>query len=299
MRRPGIMWSVVLLIFTCIMGVLLIGGNVLLYLSPRMVPMVWFGFAVFAVLFVHQLFRRYSVEVRNDNRMRLKNLVFLIPVILVLTVPPNATTSGTLPNKNVQMLSMAGADTPDTEDISEPVPSAAVQTAPPGTTQRPRPSEAMPTDTPTEDIPEEETETSAAAVEPADALPCRLVDDTVPFDVSADMFDACIYSSATELAGQTMTLYGFVYTDDSFPEDTVMVSRLYIYCCAADATIVGFHVKVEDMSAFEDNEWICVTGTVQAISLAYRGDYYDFPILTDGTVSRCTAPDAEDAYIYP
>ena len=164
----------------------------------------WYGSVLlcFAVLFVHQLFRRYSVEVRNDKRMRLKNLVFLIPVILVLTVPPNATTSGTLPNKNVQMLSMAGADTPDTEDISEPVPVG-------GSTNRTTWNNAENPGHPRQCqrirqpriYRRRETETSAAAVEPADALPCRLVDDTVPFDVSADMFDACIYSSATELAG--------------------------------------------------------------------------------------------------
>ena len=59
MRRLGAdaFWLAVLLALILVMGALLISGDVILYLAPRMVPMVWFGCAVLIVLFVFQLFR--------------------------------------------------------------------------------------------------------------------------------------------------------------------------------------------------------------------------------------------------
>jgi putative membrane protein len=96
-----------------------------------------------------------------------------------------------------------------------------------------------------------------------------------------------------------MTLTGFVYKDPSFPEDTILVSRLLINCCAADASVVGFHARVEDENDYKDGEWISVTGTVKTIFIQIDGQVYEFPVLTGGTICRSAAPEAEDAYIYP
>ena len=309
MRKLGteIMWLIVLLALVIAMGVLLINGDILLYLAPRMVPMVWFGFVVLAMLAAYQFFHLGQClrEVHHENRPRLNSLMFLIPVVLILTVMPNESTSGTLPGKNVQMLSLANENTSDADETSESASLIAEQSDLPSDTQQIAQDSQTSTPIPeqtgeeTEKETEDEAETTVETIEAADAAPCSFSDETVPFNASDDLFSSYIYDTVEELAGQTITLYGYVYTDDSFPENTIMVSRLYLYCCAADAYVVGFHVKIEDTADFEDNEWIRVTGTVQAVNLEYYGDYYDFPILTDGTIVRCEAPSAEEAYIYP
>jgi putative membrane protein len=94
-------------------------------------------------------------------------------------------------------------------------------------------------------------------------------------------------------------MYGFVYKDESFPENTILVSRLLITCCAADATLVGFHVKVENADDFVEDEWIEVTGAVDKFKLNYYGKEYEFPIITDGTVIKCEKPELSDWYVYP
>lgn len=308
MRRFGaqIMWLVVLCVFTVIMGVLLISGDILLYLAPRMVPMVWLGFVVLAALSVYQLFQVKQCErqAHREKTIRLYSLVFLIPVILIITVTPSESTSGTLPNKNVQMLSLSPGDTSDADAADDTVSPDAQQSATPLDTplptKSPRPSsEIVQQGEENTEEAEEDMESSADTIEAADAAPCVFSDETVPFDASADLFSDYIYDTVEELDGEIITLYGFVHIDDSFPDNTILVSRLYIYCCAADASIVGFHVKVEDLEDFKTDEWICVTGTVQAVSLEYYGDYYDFPILTDGVISHCVIPNAQEAYIYP
>ena len=48
-------------------------------------------------------------------------------------------------------------------------------------------------------------------------------------------FREYLHNTLEELVGKTVTVYGFVYSDDAFPENTVLVARMMITCCAADA----------------------------------------------------------------
>lgn len=309
MRRPAgeALWLLALAAFAAIMGALLFSGDILLYLAPRMIPAVWFGLAVLVTLTAHQAVHALRVW-RNggeDRPVRAGTLLFFIPVLLILTGTPNKDTYGTLPNQNVKMLGVASESTADTAQDSasaQPSPEPSEQPDDPReTAQSVQPSAAASSqaDVETEGKTQEETADSVEVIDAADALPCVLADGEAGFDVSADLFSDYLYEPLEEMAGRTITLYGFVYKDDSFPEDTILISRLYISCCAADASIVGFHVKVADANAFEEDEWIRVEGTVEAFSLEYCGSRYDFPILTGGTVIRCDEPDAQAVYIYP
>ncbi len=298
MRNRGaqILWLVVLLAFAAAMGILLIGGDILLYLSPRMETVVWFGFIVMSALAVFQMWQIKTGPVSRDKKIRLGNLVFLIPIVLMLTVTPNENTSAALPNQNVKLVSLAKQEPPK---AAEKEASTLPPTEPtePSESIQPAEQSAVPSPSPAN---EEKGEADTPdAMQAADAVSCVLKKGTVPFDDSTDSFSENLYYSAEELAGKTVKLCGFVYKDASFPENTVLLSRLFISCCAADASIVGFHVRVENTDDFENDEWICVQGTMQAFSMDYDGEQYVMPLLTDGTITRCDAPDAEEAYIYP
>ena len=130
-------------------------------------------------------------------------------------------------------------------------------------------------------------------------MPCVLEDEHAIYDSKADLFSDYLHNTVEELAGRTITVYGFVYADESFPDNTVLVARLMISCCAADASIVGFHMQVEEGVALAQSEWIRVTGNIQSISLPYYGAVCDFPVLTNGIIVRCDTPDVDDVYIYP
>lgn len=252
-----VFWLAVLLALTVIMGAMLISGDVLLYLAPRMVPMVWFGFAVLAVLCVHQgaeivLCLRGGAKV---GKARFGTLLFLIPILFILTAPPDAAAPGALPNQTVRLQTSGSA----------------------GAAQ------------PAADAP-------AATV---DYPPCVLEDERAFFNPDADLFEDYLRETVEDLDGRTVTLYGFVYRDESFAPDVVLVSRQMITCCAADASIVGFHVQVDPEIDLQLNEWIRVTGTIKTKNILYYEAYHDFPVLTDGLILRCDAPGAQDAYVYP
>jgi len=274
-----ILWFCILLALILIMGYLLIGGDVLIFIAPRMVPMVWFGFAVLIALYVFQAFRIVKLvrEKQFQGFGKTGMLLFVVPVVLLLTVMPSATTSGSLPNQNVKILTQSTEST------------AAVQA-----------------DTMTQD--EQSSPTGAEPAKTFESVPvealaslnsCILEDETAYFNPSTDVFSDYLQNTLEELVGKTITVYGFVYTEDAFPADTVLVARMMVTCCAADAWIVGFHVKVDSSVDLAVNDWIRVTGTVRSFSMEYYGETYDFPILTDGIILRCEAPDAEDAYLYP
>ncbi len=298
MRNRGaqFLWFVILLAFVAVMGILLVGGDILLYLSPRMVPVAWFGFAVMIFLAAFQLRQILSGTASHERKIRLSHLVFLIPIILMITVTPDENTSAALPNQNIKLVSMVKNTPSAAESETNTLPSPTTSAKPSEDSQEAQTS-PMSSESPIEaDEPQDE---AADAMPASDAVPCVLKSGTVPFDDATDSFSDMLYNSAEELAGKSVKLCGYVYKDDSFPENTVLLSRMYISCCAADASVVGFHVRVKNADDFENDEWICVQGTMQPFTMDYYGEQYELPILTDGTITRCDAPDAEEAYIYP
>lgn len=296
MRNRGaqILWLAVLLTVAAAMGILLIGGDILLYLSPRMVPVVWFGFIVMASLAVFQIWQIIAGWKNHERKIRLGNLIFLIPVILMLTVTPDKNTSGTLPNQNVKLVSMVKSTPQADETVVLPSPTASVE---PSSDAQQTQTSAAPSQSPATAA--EEQADAADAMLAADAAPCVYKEGTVPFDDATTSFSNMLYASAQDLAGKNVKLCGYVYKDAAFPENTVLLSRLFISCCTADASVVGFHVRVENADDFENDEWVCVQGTIQTFSMDYNGEEYALPILTGGTISRCDAPKADEAYIYP
>ena len=277
-----ILWLCILVALCVIMGVLLIGGGIALYLAPRMTGIVWFGFVVLALLSIYQV-SRVLKSIRERNRsVRLYGLVFLLPLVLMLTCPPVADTPQTLPNTGYALQQSAPTASPDTgQQLPAQSPSAS---------EMPQPSPAEPT----------QEQTPAVRSTAANGLaPSVFSKELVELDADADRFHEYIYKSNEELLGQKITLYGFVQKDSAFPEGTILIGRLYISCCVADASLLGYHIRVENEDDYQDGEWICATGTVALVPIEFYGDYYDFPILTDGTVSRCITPPLDNAYIYP
>ncbi len=268
-----ILWYVVLIILTIIMGGLLITGEILLFLAPRMLPMAWMGFGVLVILSGYQFIRLgqcLGAEISGERRIQLNSLVFLIPIVLMLTAMPNANTSASLPNQNVQMVNLAEQD------------GAGILDSDAKTVKSGNRDSAI-----------------TKAIDPSTAEPCVFTATQVRYEKTNDRFDGYLDETTEQLLGRDIEIYGFVYRDDTYPKNIILVSRLCLYCCAADAYVIGFYVKVEDADAFESDEWIYVTGHVESITMEYYGEDSDFPILTGGTISGSTAPDMDDAYLYP
>ena len=66
-------------------------------------------------------------------------------------------------------------------------------------------------------------------------------------------------------AGEQVDFIGFVTRYSDTPADEFLLTRYVVSCCVADATVAQVRVVNVTPGAFEDNEWVEVTGTIYPI----------------------------------
>ncbi len=93
--------------------------------------------------------------------------------------------------------------------------------------------------------------------------------------------------------GQRADIVGFVYTEPTYPEDTVMVARFTVSCCVADASPIGLPVYWPEAEILKNGQWVRVTGAFEARD--FRGQLT--PTLIADAVTPTEQP--EHPYLYP
>ena len=301
-----IIWIIINAFLAGIIGVILFSGKIYLFLAPRIVPIVYMGFVVLCVLLIYNILRIKSAKQDGHHTaFELKYLLFAVPILLYIFTTPESATVNSLQNQNVNLAYAAqAADVEGGATQKETTPTPALTVTIIEYTPTPNP-DAEPSDTPEASRDEaEETDNDNSDVEDAqlhdvgDMQPCVMLSEAGG-EPAEDGFELFAGSKLEDILGEDISLYGFVYKDETFPEDTILVSRLYISCCVADASVIGFHVKVEDAADFEENQWIQVTGRVEKFVYNMYGADYEFPIVTGGTVKKSKQPASEKWYVYP
>ena len=99
-------------------------------------------------------------------------------------------------------------------------------------------------------------------------------------------------SDLSSYAGQQANVIGFVYHDESLPENQFLVSRFVITCCAADSFALGIPVEWSgDM--FKENDWVQVKGPVQVT----EWNEQKMPLILAESIEKTRAPD--QPYLFP
>jgi len=66
-------------------------------------------------------------------------------------------------------------------------------------------------------------------------------------------------------AGETVTFVGFVTQYPDTPADEFMLTRYVVSCCVADATVAQVRVVNVTPGAFEDNDWVEMSGAIYPV----------------------------------
>jgi uncharacterized repeat protein (TIGR03943 family) len=66
-------------------------------------------------------------------------------------------------------------------------------------------------------------------------------------------------------AGETVTFVGFVTRYPDTPADEFMLTRYVVSCCVADATVAQVRVVNVTPGAFEDNDWVEMSGAIYPV----------------------------------
>jgi uncharacterized repeat protein (TIGR03943 family) len=97
------------------------------------------------------------------------------------------------------------------------------------------------------------------------------------------------------LVGERANVIGFVYRDEeNFPgQNTFMVGRFVITCCAADAFPLGIPVVWDDAKQLTDDTWVQVQGVVESIEI----NNMNIPLIRADSVQTISVP--EQPYLFP
>ena len=97
-----------------------------------------------------------------------------------------------------------------------------------------------------------------------------------------------------QLDGKRVITEGIVYRPDIMPPNYLALFRFAIFCCAADALPVWLFVENPDVTAFDDENWIRVDGTVTVVH--FNGT--DVPVIKADTIEKKIVPPPAEQYLF-
>ena len=92
-----------------------------------------------------------------------------------------------------------------------------------------------------------------------------------------------MYRNPAWFEGRRIALTGFVFREPQWPTDTYAVARMAIWCCAADAVLIGLLAREAPLGAPPADTWVRVTATIGVLDTfeAAGGTLHDVPVLTE------------------
>ncbi len=132
------------------------------------------------------------------------------------------------------------------------------------------------------------------------------IEDPLPFDVNAKVIeiedrDYAIWfqdmmNDMEKYTNKTIKFKGIVARDAKLPNDTLIVGRQVMNCCAEDIQYCGIACDWKDASTFKTNDWVVVTAKLSVgVHKLYRSKG---PYLTAISVEKSEPPVEQVATFY-
>jgi putative membrane protein len=93
--------------------------------------------------------------------------------------------------------------------------------------------------------------------------------------------------------GKRIKVLGFVYREEGFLNNEIVIARFMISHCVADASIVGFLALLDDASKYETDTWVEIEGVIK---LTQYNDM-QLPAIVVESLKEIAEPD--EPYIFP
>jgi len=108
-----------------------------------------------------------------------------------------------------------------------------------------------------------------------------------------------LYDNPDAFAGRTVEATGFVYHDSAGPKDRFIMARELMWCCAADAVVIGFDTQYSQATGLSAQEWVSVQGTLSTTSYVdpYTQLETKIPLIKVTSIEPLKGPDF--AFVYP
>ena len=100
-------------------------------------------------------------------------------------------------------------------------------------------------------------------------------------------------NDAAQFNGETASVIGFVYFDETLGKNQFFVSRFVVSCCAADGFAIAMPVEWPEAAKIEQDSWVLVKGNIKAITLNDKVT----PMIVAESVQPVSTP--EQPYLFP
>lgn len=111
-------------------------------------------------------------------------------------------------------------------------------------------------------------------------------------DVYAAYYDE-IHTDIDKYKGREIDLKGFVYKEEGFEQNQLVIARFLITHCVADSSIIGFFLELPEASTLTENTWIEAKGVLDRTT--FNG--IELPIITITKWKEIKQP--KQPYLYP
>ena len=101
-----------------------------------------------------------------------------------------------------------------------------------------------------------------------------------------------VHEDLDSYTGQTINVSGYIYKLYDFKDDEFVIARDMIVSSDFKTLVVGFLCNYKNISDFEENSWVNITGKIK------KGSYHgDIPIIEVTKIEKIEKP--SDEYFYP
>lgn len=284
---------------------LIITDNMKYYIAPRMMPFIYFSIVVFFLLGIIQIFRstkKGQTEEEIDCDCGLDHQVsgpswvkvvvysiFILPLLMGFIIPDQALNSSIAANRGI--IYGSGMNLAKPVDGSSVTPKAdQFLNDPEGYLASLEENDDDIEHFQIEDFYDEEWFS-----EYYEELMADLLNESVIQVTDQNYLDimTLLDLHLEKFIGKELEITGFVFREQDFEDNRLVVARFSMTCCTADAGVYGTLVESEEADLFENDMWIKVRGTIHKTE--YHG--YELPIVHLREVTVVAEPDSP--YVYP
>jgi putative membrane protein len=292
--------ALILLAFSGMIFMLHFTGDITKYINPKYESLSQSASVLFLILFFIQITRIWTTKEKSphdcqhedqacghdhgdsnfNSKKLISYLIIIVPIITGFLLPAKVLDASIAYNKG-GMAVLSNQKQATSTDQSEPVdefnleeddPTLNEESIAPGLLNR-------------EEISKEEFEKLLQKLEQS---PTIEMNDYVYASYYEEMS-----KDIHKFKGRQIELKGFVYKEEGFEQNQLVISRFLITHCVADASIIGFLSELPEASSLKEDTWIEAKGVLDVTT--FNG--MDLPLIKITEWKKTSEP--KEPYLYP
>ncbi|WP_026675039.1 TIGR03943 family putative permease subunit [Alkalihalobacterium bogoriense] len=272
--------GIILIGFALLMLAMIITGNIRFYIAPKMMPFIYFATVVFLFLGALQIIRSskkeeeeycdcgedHSITGRPITKILIYS-IFVIPIVAGFVVPDRALDSSVAANRGIQygsgiLTKPTDYDPAQTEQNSLSRAEAFLEDS--DQYMRDLEEKILGEDHEPEYYEAEDYFTEEEYNQFYEELRSDLLQEEKIIITDENYLDIMTVLDLylPDFLGKQVEILGFVYREEEFEDNQLVVARFAMTCCVADAAVFGTMVEADYANEYENDTWVRVNGTL-------------------------------------